>query len=116
MRHFPLINQRQDYVKKQLLELYNTEKIAPVEYRLMQNYPNPFIRSTTIKYLLPEAANVVIKVYNTHGQQVASYRNQHDSEGHYSVEFTPRGRSSGIFFYTFEGGGHYEVKKMTILN
>ena len=108
-------NQRQEYVKQHLLELYNTDKIPPVEYMLMQNYPNPFVISTTIRYLLPEAGDVEIRIYNSLGQQVVSYQNQHDSEGQYTLEFDATNRGGGIYYYTFECNGYYEVKKMLLL-
>jgi hypothetical protein len=108
-------NQRPDYVKQQLLELYNTDKILPVNYMLMQNYPNPFIASTTIRYLLPEAGKVEIRIYNSIGQQVVSYGEQHDSEGQYFLKFDATNRASGIYYYTFKCNGYYEVKKMMLL-
>ncbi len=39
-------NQRQAYVKEQLLDLYNTDKITPLRKKLLQNYPNPFSITT----------------------------------------------------------------------
>lgn len=108
-------NQRQEHVKRQLLALSNTDKIAPVDYKLLQNYPNPFVGSTTIRYLLPEAGDVVIKIYNAQGQQVALFSQQHDSGGHFSVMIDARKYAGGIYFYTLEVEGHYDVKKMLLL-
>ncbi|MDI6804512.1 MAG: right-handed parallel beta-helix repeat-containing protein [Bacteroidota bacterium] len=42
----------------------------PVEYKLNQNYPNPFNPSTLIKYQLPQANKVEIKIYNIFGQEI----------------------------------------------
>jgi hypothetical protein len=108
-------NQRQDYVKAQLLKLLNTDKIAPVEYRLLQNYPNPFVTSTTIKYQLPVAGDATIKIYNAHGQMVSNYRQQHNSSGHFSLLLDARNYAGGIYFYSLEVDGYYEVKKMMLL-
>ena len=108
-------NQRQDYVKAQLWALSNIDKTPLLEYRLLQNYPNPFVTSTTIEYILPEAGNIVIKVLNTQGKEVASFMQQHNSGGHFSIPFDASGYAGGIYFYTLEVGEYYAVKKMVLL-
>ena len=108
-------NQRQAYVKAQLLELYNTDKILPAKHKLLQNFPNPFITSTTIRYMVHKATDVEIRIYNSLGQQVASYRKHHDSAGHFSLEFDARGRGGGIYYYALECDRYYDVKKMMLL-
>lgn len=108
-------NKRPDHVKRQLLSLYNTDKIPPVDPLLLQNYPNPFVGTTSIPYQLPKAANVVIKIFNELGEMVAFFPKWHNSKGIYSVEWNARGNGSGIYFITFEAEGHHQVKKMMLL-
>ena len=43
---------------------------APKQYNLEQNYPNPFNPSTTIRYSLPEAANVELAIFGVDGALV----------------------------------------------
>jgi len=108
-------DQRQNYVKAQLLELYQTEKIIPEEYQLMQNYPNPFVTSTSIAYRIPEAGEVSLKVFDSRGQLIYSISKQHDAAGQYTLTFDVANQAAGIYYYTFEGGGYYDVKKMMLL-
>jgi len=108
-------NQRLEYVKTQLLELFQTDQIPPVEYMLLQNYPNPFVTSTTIRYMVPEASTIRFKVFDSRGQLIHSFEKQHDSAGHYSFEFDAFNHAAGIFYYSLEGGGQYQVMKMMLL-
>jgi hypothetical protein len=52
----------------------NISNIAD-KYSLEQNYPNPFNPSTTIRFSLPQASNVMLKVYSLNGQEVATLIN-----------------------------------------
>jgi hypothetical protein len=108
-------NRRQDYVKDQLLQLYNTDKITPVRTRLLQNYPNPFTGSTTIRYQLPQGGDAVIRVFNSLGQQVAEFRGRHDTGGQYNIEFDAWNRAAGMYYYSLESEGFFDVKKMLLL-
>lgn len=109
-------DQRMEYVKAQLLQLNNTDKTPGLEYRLLQNTPNPFVTSTTINYMIPGASDVVIKIYNVRGQLVSSYKRKHDYGGQFSIEFDAGGGAGGILFCTMEAGGHVGVKKMLQLH
>jgi hypothetical protein len=46
----------------------------PTSFMLGQNYPNPFNPSTTIRYALPKASYVTLKVYNLVGKGISIAR------------------------------------------
>ena len=78
---------RPDYIMQQMQVLNDIEENRAVDYSLLQIYPNPFVGFTTIRYQIPKAANVVIKIYNIHGQLITLYPKWHDYEGHYSISW-----------------------------
>ncbi|HMQ70674.1 MAG TPA: hypothetical protein PKC58_16990, partial [Ignavibacteria bacterium] len=48
----------------------NISSVLPVEYKLSQNFPNPFNPITTINFSIPNQGNVVLKVYDVKGKEV----------------------------------------------
>ena len=103
---------RPDYVEDHLSAVSNTEILIPLEYKLAQNIPNPFSTSTIINYQLPKPASVRLNIYNALGQLIESYSQQHNTGGHYALEWNARNLSSGVYFVTMETEGFFEVKKL----
>ncbi len=93
----------------------------PEVFALANNYPNPFNPATTIKYALPQAADVALTVYNVLGQPVRTLVAEHQNAGRYVVEWdatndSGHSLSSGMYFYRLQAGGEFlEVKKMLLL-
>lgn len=78
---------------------------------LHQNYPNPFNPGTTIRYTLPRAERVQLRVYDVHGRLVRTLRDGSEPAGDRRVEWDGRDRSgqpvaSGVYLYrlTTESG------------
>lgn len=88
---------------------------APLEFSLSQNYPNPFNPVTVIKYTIPTDSKVLLTIYNTLGEKVATLVNEMQKAGRYEVEFNASKYSSGVYFYRIESGSYVSVKKMMIL-
>lgn len=86
----------------------------PTEYALSQNYPNPFNPSTTIRYALPRASHVVLKVFNMLGEEVATLVGEEKDAGFYQVNWTPQ-LPSGVYFYRLQAGDFAATKKLLLL-
>ncbi len=90
-------------------------------FKLMQNYPNPFNPNTTIKYSIPRSTEyysvpqVLLKIYNTLGQEVATLINKRQLPGNYEVTWNAENHSSGEYLYKLEVAGYIESKKMVYL-
>lgn len=92
----------------------------PEAFALLNNYPNPFNPETTIKYHLPEAAQVKLEVYNMVGQVVRTLVNNQQNAGRYVVQWDAandngQNLASGIYLYRIQAGDFHEVKKMLLL-
>jgi len=80
------------------------ERAFPESYALYQNYPNPFNPSTKIIFAIPEAGRVVLKIYNSAGQEVKTLLDAERTAGQYEAAWDGRSNtggmvSSGIYFY-----------------
>lgn len=96
------------------------EELLPTEYSVSQNFPNPFNPSTSIKFALPEASKVTLKIFNLLGQEVSTLVNQNYDAGRYEVQFNAQSIASGIYIYSISAEGingnrFIESKKMTLL-
>lgn len=97
-----------------------SSNLVPKEYQLSQNYPNPFNPVTKIKYALPYASNVTLKVYDILGREVISLVNEFKDAGSYIIEFNGTNYASGVYFYRIEAEGqngrkYVEKKKMILI-
>lgn len=77
---------------------------APVDVRLMNNYPNPFNLSTTIKLELSKPGMVQLAVYNMRGEKVRTLSHTELKAGNHTFTWdctNDRGQkvASGIYIY-----------------
>ena len=68
-------------------------KNHPVTFELVDNFPNPFDTSTTIKYKLVSSENVKIEIYNSLGQKIKMLRSDLAQTGIHSIEWDGRNES-----------------------
>jgi subtilisin family serine protease len=88
---------------------------TPISFNLEQNYPNPFNPSTVIKYSIPAAGNVNIKVYDILGNEVKTLVDGNKAPGNYSVTFDARALPSGVYLYKLTAGNYTSVKKLILI-
>jgi hypothetical protein len=93
-----------------------TSDILPTEFKLNQNFPNPFNPSTVISYQLPVNSYVTLKIYNMLGEEVKTLVDEFQKSGFHSSQFTINSSlPSGFYLYKLKGGNYSEVKKMMLL-
>ncbi len=91
------------------------EDLLPEKYELGQNYPNPFNPSTTIRFALPAANQVSLKIFNTAGQLITTLVDQELSQGNHEFTWNAKKLSSGSYFYTLTAGEITITKQMILL-
>ncbi|NOH00297.1 MAG: T9SS type A sorting domain-containing protein [Ignavibacteriae bacterium] len=95
------------------------DNITVADYKLSQNFPNPFNPSTTIEYFLPKGEFVNLTVYDMLGNKIAILVNEQKEAGQQTAGFdfsklsTPI--SSGVYIYKIEAGKFSNSKKFMLL-
>jgi hypothetical protein len=92
----------------------------PEEYTLFQNHPNPFNPATEIRFQLPEANHIVVRIFNILGEEIRTLVNQPYQPGSHSVRWDGRDEhgnqvASGIYLYQLQAGDFSQIRKMSLL-
>ena len=89
---------------------------APQKFALQGNAPNPFRRSTTIRYALPQAANVTLTVYDVLGRRVRTLvSGEKQTPGRKQIRFTADGLSAGVYVVRMQAGSFTETRRMVVV-
>ena len=83
-------------------------------FRLWQNFPNPFSRTTTLTFSLPEDGIVTMKLYNNDGQEIATLASGFREMGTSDVSFDAQSLSSGAYFYRLQFGLQAATCRMVV--
>jgi len=98
-----------------LVGVHTISSQVPSSYNLAQNYPNPFNPSTIIKFAIPKAGNVVIKMYDILGREVKTLVNSSLQPGTYSYTVDASDLASGVYLYRITTAGFTKTMKMSLI-
>jgi hypothetical protein len=93
----------------------NEPNVTPAKFELNQNYPNPFNPVTNVKFGVPKNGHYTFRIYDVTGKLVDTYLDGTINAGYYNAEITSTNLSSGVYFYTLQGEGFTDTKKMVLL-
>ena len=98
----------------------NRAPVIPITFALHQNYPNPFNPITSLRYDLPEQAQVTLTVYDMLGREVTQLVNTTQEAGYKSVQWNATDKqgkpvSAGVYLYQIRAGEFVQTKKMVLL-
>ncbi len=102
------------------IERYHTDVAEgfdeiPDIFAIFPNYPNPFNATTTIKYNLPDPADVIVEIYDLLGRRVETLVNRQQQAGYHQVVWDAKDAPSGIYFYRIQAGGYAKTTTMVLL-
>jgi hypothetical protein len=103
------------YMRKHLLEQNIAGEKTPVEYRLYQNFPNPFNSLTIISFSIAARQRVRLSIYNTLGQEIDIPVDEMLSAGHHTLRWNAENRPSGLYMYRLQSDHYSETGKMVLL-
>ncbi len=92
-----------------------TDLELPLQFRLEQNFPNPFNGSSTIRFWLSEPTQVFLALYDIMGREVLVLVDETVHSGPHSVLLQGLELSSGMYFYSLAVKGKRETKKLLFI-
>ena len=84
-------------------------------FKLFQNFPNPFNPETTIGFYVKEKCFVKLKIFDITGREVVILANAYLEAGFYRVAFNARNLAAGVYLYRIKSKDFVDVKKMVLL-
>lgn len=114
--------QQENTGSARFIELYkpavtgvDSDSRLPDEFRVGQNFPNPFNARTSIAFTISQNSEVNVEIYNLLGQKVATpFAGQLDA-GNHSVTWDAADLASGVYYYKVSAGDYSNIKMMTLL-
>ncbi len=91
------------------------DDVLPQRIALDQNYPNPFNPATSIPFELKTPSEVVLKVYDAMGREVATLVEGMRPAGRHVAAWNAAGLPSGVYLYRLQAGGEVIARSMTLL-
>lgn len=88
---------------------------VPKEFKLHNNFPNPFNPNTKINFDIAENSDVEINIFNSLGQLAVQLFRGKLNPAQYQLEWDASERPSGLYFLTIRTEKNYAVKKMILL-
>lgn len=81
----------------------------------LENFPNPFERSTVIRWQNPVACWQTLKVYDMYGKEIATLVNEYKPAGKHEADFDGISLQGGIFFYMLKAADYVCTGKMILV-
>jgi hypothetical protein len=96
------------------------EPDLPGSFSLSQNYPNPFNAGTAIDYIIENAGEVKLAIYDVLGQEITTLVDEYQNPGRYNVKWSGvdnsgRAVASGMYFYRLVTEDESSCKRMILL-
>jgi hypothetical protein len=93
----------------------------PREFALGPNAPNPFARSTVIRFDLPVSSRVSLRIFNVQGRLVRTLSDEMIQAGRHERRWNGRDDrgcsvAAGVYFYRLQAKDFDRTRKMILLS
>jgi PKD repeat protein len=94
---------------KYLQELFDTP--IPSISTVSTSYPNPSSDYAKVNFTLEEPNNLIIKVFNSSGQEIKTLVNKFQEKGKYEIKYDAQSLPVGIYFFQIQIGSNVNTVK-----
>lgn len=102
-------------LKSTSVGIQNISTQIPREFKLENNFPNPFNPATNIKFQIPQNSFTSLIICDILGREVMTLLGEELKAGYYNYQFDAKNLNSGIYFYTLRTTNFAETKRMVLL-
>lgn len=93
----------------------NQDLVSTRSAVVADNYPNPFVGETTIRYVVETATNVTIMVFDNSGRRIETLVNDRKEAGEYESRFEGPGLPPGIYYARISTGNGRDVQVLKLM-
>jgi hypothetical protein len=98
----------------------HTFEVLPQVFAFDGGYPNPFRAQTTLRFVLPETADVTLSIYDVTGRRVATLVQDKLAAGTHDIVWSGRGGggerlASGLYFAQLTAPGHMQTRRIALV-
>jgi uncharacterized delta-60 repeat protein len=92
-----------------------SDEDLPAAFMLEQNYPNPFNPSTVIRFSVPRAGFLTLKVFNMLGEEITTLVSDDVAAGAHQVQWQPQNVASGVYVCRLQAGAVAQTRKLVLI-
>ncbi len=81
---------------------------------MLENFPNPFNETTTIKYSIGHNTTVELSIYNLLGSKIQTIETSNKAQGNYSLEWSAAGIPEGIYLLQLKTNNELITRKIIV--
>ena len=98
-----------------IVSVNDVKNLSHKDFKLFQNFPNPFNPATEISFSLPKESYISLKVFDILGREVYILAEGRFNAGKSTISFNAKNLPSGLYFYRLIAGNFMESRKMLLM-
>ncbi|MEO8211489.1 MAG: T9SS type A sorting domain-containing protein, partial [bacterium] len=102
-------------IKRTTTGISSINEFVPIDYKLYNNFPNPFNPSTNINFDLPKSDFVNLILYDISGKEVMKLINETLPAGSYKYILNAGNLNSGAYFVKLQSKKFTSVIKIILI-